>query len=660
MSNVVKCSSCGAEVVPMAVGNKNFCPECEAELVAAAPVETVHEQPAGKPAPEASSSGTGHVISDGMGMIEENRTKIGAVETFSDNSVTNHNHTTNTTNISNITQIADDTKKSVVCEISGRKVLVTSSVVCPVCGKTVAEQYYDETKLRCVACEKKAVEAYEKFYKEMVAGARVIDAELRSVLDAKAASFKLTEAQAKEAELKLRKTVSDKQERLSDIQQRDFDRTISQLKEGKIAAAPCLSKISAYAKLTDDAAVQCWYRLLSAVSSPEHYLDDMKNAGVDDYWQLYWGFVAAVKTRNTTEAVLCVDTAKSKYPENINDITLALACLEVLQYMETKDSSYLTDAKNDLSCVVETESRCLQEFRERLKTAVAASGLQQMNVEKLLLTRPSAPAAPTAPAAHNTAAPSATKPVSAASAAPVKPAVQAEKPSQETKGYTLNTAGGPLNPTVASFTQATAPQPKKKSGGLVAFVVLALVGAGAYFFFTGSDKEQPAAETTAVQTVNDEAKVAAPAAAEQKSAQSVETVEKATAAKESMAAEPAASQPAASAPVASEPVAVPEAKKTMAAKAAGAVSSTVAATAASQSDALKQAKEAYEKGDYRLAHDLFKSAAASGDAEACYQLGMMLSTGKGSVVKNTLQAKVWLKKAVGLGHAEASKVLETL
>ena len=54
-------------------------------------------------------------------MIEENRTKIGAVETFSDNSVTNHttNTTTNTTNISNITKIEDDTKKSVVCEISG-------------------------------------------------------------------------------------------------------------------------------------------------------------------------------------------------------------------------------------------------------------------------------------------------------------------------------------------------------------------------------------------------------------------------------------------------------------------------------------------------------------------------------------------------------------
>lgn len=643
MSNLVKCSSCGAEVVPMAVGNKNFCPECEAELVAEAPVEAVTEQPAGKPAPEASSSGTGHVISDGMGMIEENRTKIGAVETFSDNSVTNHNHTTNTTNISNITQIADDTKKSVVCEISGRKVLVTSSVVCPVCGKTVAEQYYDENKLRCVACEKKAVEAYEKFYKDMVSGTRVIDAELRSVLDAKAASFKLTEAQVKEAELKLRKTASDKQERLSDIQQRDFDRTLAQLKEGKIAVAPCLSKISAYAKLTDDAAVQCWFRLLSALSAPENYLDDMKNATVDDYWQLYWGFVAAVRTKNTTEAVLCVDTAKSKYPENINDVTLALACLEVLQYMDTKDSSYLADAKNDLSCVVETESRCLQEFKERLKAVTGTDNLLQLNAEKLLLARPVAQ--PAAPAQHSAPA---SKPVPAASPAPVKPAVQSSKAAQETKGYTLNTAGGPLNPTVASFPQAAAAQPKKKSGGLLALVVLVLVGAGAYFFFAGDKDGQPADQPVKEQAAQTETK-----AAETKAAEPVQAEQKAA------ESTPAPAESVAAQPVASEPVAVPEAKKTMAEKAAGATSASAGSTAA-QSETVKQAMEAYGKGDFKQAHDLLKKAATSGDAEACYQLGMMLSTGKGSVVKNSLQAKVWLKKAAGLGHAEASKVLETL
>ena len=230
MSANVKCPSCGREVVPMAVGNKNFCPECESEILPVAQEEPVSEtavKPSSAPAAQPSSaSGAGHSIADGMGMIEENRTKIGAVETFSDNSVTNHNHTTNTTNISNVTKIEDDTKRSVVCEISGRKVLVTSSVVCPVCGKTVAEQYYDEAKLRCTACEKKAVEAYEKFYKEMVTGSRVIDNELRSVLDGKASSLKLTEEQMKEIEIKLRRKVSDKQDRLTEIQQKDFDRTI--------------------------------------------------------------------------------------------------------------------------------------------------------------------------------------------------------------------------------------------------------------------------------------------------------------------------------------------------------------------------------------------------------------------------------------------------
>ena len=317
-------------MVPMMVGGKSFCPECESEITNVPSVE-----PSPAPVPEKAQSG--HVIKDGMGMIEENRTKIGAVETFSDNSVTTHNHTTNTTNISNITQIEDDTKKSVVCEISGRKVLLTSSVVCPVCGKTVAEQYYDESKLRCSLCEKKAVQAYESFYKDMTAGSRVIDKELRSVLDAKARSFKLTEEQVKESELKLRKTQSDKQERLSDIQQKDFDRTLKQLKEGKSNAASCLGKVSAYAKLTDESSVQCWYWLLSAVVSPESYLKDMKSATVDNYWQIYWGFVAAVLAKNTTEAVLCVDAAKTKYPDCINDVTLAQAYLEVFQYLETKE-----------------------------------------------------------------------------------------------------------------------------------------------------------------------------------------------------------------------------------------------------------------------------------------------------------------------------------
>jgi TPR repeat protein len=88
--------------------------------------------------------------------------------------------------------------------------------------------------------------------------------------------------------------------------------------------------------------------------------------------------------------------------------------------------------------------------------------------------------------------------------------------------------------------------------------------------------------------------------------------------------------------------------------------STASSASAPQADVYAQGMEAYKNGNYKEAHDLFKKAATAGNAEACYQLGLMLSTGKGTIAKNTLQAKVWMKKAAGLGHAEAQKVLETL
>ena len=626
----------------MVMGSKSFCPECESEIVSVQPVEIVPVAEQAKPAavsgpvPEASQSA--HVIKDGMGMIEENRTKIGAVETFSDNSVTNHTHTTNTTNISNITKIEDDTKKSVVCEISGRKVLLTSSVVCPVCGKTVAEQYYDEVKLRCSLCEKKAVQAYEAFYKEITAGSRVIDQELRSVLDAKAKSFKLTDEQVKESELKLRKTQSDKQERLSDIQQKDFDRTIKQLKEGKIAASACLSKVSAYARLTDDPVVQCWYWLLFAVVSPENYLQDMKAATVDCYWQIYWAFVAAMKAKNTTEAVLCVDRAKTKYPDSINDITLAQAFLEVFQYVDTKDGAYLDDADNDMGCVVETESRCLQEFRERLKDVLAARS-SIPSIEKMLLARPvDASQKPQHPQSEKPQHPQSPQSQKAANPAPQKPAAQ-----QDSKGYTLNSAGGPINPTMTSFPQAHQ-QEKKTKGSVVAIVIAVVLALGAYIFLTKDSEEkvsEPAA-TSVEKPVEKAVKKPAEKAVEKPAEKQVEKTEQ-TPVKE----------------VAAEPVPAKEETKpaTMAQKAAASASHSAAV---SQSDALAQGMEAYKNGNYKEAHDLFKKEAAAGNAEACYQLGLMLSTGKGTIAKNPLQAKVWLKKAAGLGHADAQKVLETL
>ena len=206
MSETIKCPICGKEVIPEVLAGKKFCPECENEIISQAPSQA--EKPAGKPAerqnsaPEAPQQ-AGASIKDGMGIIENSRNKVGAVESFSDNSVTNNTTNTTTNNISNITNINDDTKKSVICEISGKQILVTSSVKCPVCGKVVSNQYYNESKLRCQACEKECIAEYQAFYRDLTKGSRVIDKQMREVLDNKAASLKLDAADIKEIELKL-------------------------------------------------------------------------------------------------------------------------------------------------------------------------------------------------------------------------------------------------------------------------------------------------------------------------------------------------------------------------------------------------------------------------------------------------------------------------
>ena len=662
MSGNVKCLNCGKEVTPEAFGGKNFCPECGNEIMETAPVAQTH---ADEPSSTASPAEGAAVIKDGMGIIENTRTKVGAVDTFSDNSVTN-NTTNNTTNI---TQITDDTKKSVICEISGKKVLVTSSVQCPVCGKTVSNQYYDEDKLRCTECEKRAVKEYEKYYAEFTKDVRVIDKDLREVLDGKAKALKLTALQVKEMELKLRKANAGKDAHLSDIKKKDFERTIVQMYQEKITPEMAFTKVSAYAKITEDAAVQCWYHAIWAICNPKEYVDALKNATVDEYWQNYWAFAAYAKLDDIAGAVDAVDVAKEKFPENVNDIILAQAYLGACQYFSSEDEAYVSDAYSYFESIQGKDSECLKFHYERfeeLDNVFAPDDFGCLNVAALILTRrmmkgypetgserPAlseehrdpprqqstlAAAREARQAQAQTPAPAPVKPAQTpqpAKPAPARPAPAPQpapvKPTGQ-KGVVLNnTAGGPANPQV-SFSDATPVKPKKKGGGTVIVIILILVAlaAGAYFFLN-----KPKTPDTAVeQTVKSPEVTSAPVAAP------VDT--------------PAPKE---------APVAKP---KTMAEKALqetkNAAEEAARTAAPAVSDApgaadLAKGMEAYKAGDFKAAHDFFKSAGNAGNAEACYQLGMMLSTGKGSVAKNTLQSKVWLKKAANLGHAAAKAAI---
>ncbi len=68
---------------------------------------------------------------------------------------------------------------------------------------------------------------------------------------------------------------------------------------------------------------------------------------------------------------------------------------------------------------------------------------------------------------------------------------------------------------------------------------------------------------------------------------------------------------------------------------------------------------AWDKHDYRQARILFTRSAKQGNAEACYNLGVMHQQGIG-VRSNTSKAKYWLKRAARQGNSNAEFALARL
>ena len=79
-------------------------------------------------------------------------TIIGKQEKYEASNITIHN---------NITE--DHSHTTIVCAVSGKRIYLDHSVVCPKCGKQVALEYYVEASKRCENCEQQAREEYRAF-----------------------------------------------------------------------------------------------------------------------------------------------------------------------------------------------------------------------------------------------------------------------------------------------------------------------------------------------------------------------------------------------------------------------------------------------------------------------------------------------------------------
>lgn len=360
-----------------------------------------------------------------------------------------------------------------------------------------------------------------------------------------------------------------------------------------------------------------------------------------------------------------VDTLKEKFPEHVNDGLFAQVLLEQCQFFMTKNEDYLKDAQQDMQGLSMFESESLaavQAVQIAISMFIVAGQIVKFEeTPEQEAQRPQTAAqnqggqarpqttAQRPQAAGGQAQPQATAQRPQAAGGQARPQATAQRPQAASqKGVVLNnTAGGPLNPEV-SFATATnsGKGGTKGKGGLWATLVIValLVGGGAYFFLAKDNttpKETPTASTPAPESKAAPSKTATDNKSEENKEPVTQTASQAE-------------------PAAPKTMAEKAAAKTAAQKAAEKASAQAPSSSAAMSEGMKKAMQAYSAGDYKAAHDLFKQEGNAGNAEACYQLGLMLSTGKGSVAKNTLQAKVWLKKAVSLGHPDAQAALSNL
>ena len=97
-------------------------------------------------------------------------------------------------------KIEDDTKKTVICSISGRRLLMIDSISCPSCNKDVAQEYYRQKANRCLNCDNLALASYRKQV-QIVLSDGILDSNERLILDSLAISLHIDEDKKNEIEV---------------------------------------------------------------------------------------------------------------------------------------------------------------------------------------------------------------------------------------------------------------------------------------------------------------------------------------------------------------------------------------------------------------------------------------------------------------------------
>ncbi|GAA4053346.1 ribosomal protein L7/L12 [Flavobacterium chungnamense] len=244
-------------------------------------------------------------------------------------------------------KIEDDTKKTVICSISGRRLLMIDSIACPSCNKDVAQEYYSPKSNRCLNCDNLALTSYRKQV-QIVLSDGILDSNERLTLDSLAMSLHIDEDRKNEIEVEEKQ--NSKQitsgEFLSGFHKIEFNRALKYVFEEDNIEQGFKLLNNVFLKNSSNDEVANLYYLLEAILLPETAIANYHSRNIDRFWQHYWAFLPHSKKGEVSEAYEIIENNKNLFADKNNDVLISEVTFYLICYFSQGENSYLEEAKS--------------------------------------------------------------------------------------------------------------------------------------------------------------------------------------------------------------------------------------------------------------------------------------------------------------------------
>ena len=257
-----------------------------------------------------------------------------------------------------INKIEDETKKFIICAVSGRHLLRGRDIVvnCPKCKSDVADDCFNQFAKRCLNCDEIAYSHYSKKI-DTILDDGIIDATERIQLDDLALSL-IIDTSSKfrlESEAKERKaynnltTPGGYSNELSVFYNIQFKKATALVYEENdlSSAISLLLSIHSGNVLHDETAYL--YFLIKAVHTPNEYVEKYENKdprAIDVYWEDYWAFIPYIKLGDIGKGLNIISHNKSRFSANKDDILISEILANLMLFSYDKNIEYIEEARS--------------------------------------------------------------------------------------------------------------------------------------------------------------------------------------------------------------------------------------------------------------------------------------------------------------------------